>query len=658
MKKNDEFEVYIEDMGVGGEGIGKVEGITLFVKDAVIGDTLRVRITKMKKSYGYARLMEVLSPSPYRTKPKCPIARQCGGCQLQALDYKKQLEFKQKKVLGNLQRIGGFHDFKILEEADPPELLMQDKEVWPPGSAGSGANTLPRGSAEGGAAALPPGPAEREAVILPSGSKERDDRNPENPPVIVDPIIGMEDPWHYRNKAQFPVGRGKEGNLVAGFYAGHSHQIIPNRGCPIGAPVNREILDAVLGVMEQYRIEPYDETRGTGLVRHILIRCGFHTGEIMVCLVINGKELPHAEAFIRELKKVTGMTSITISSNTKQTNVIMGETAETLWGKPYITDTIGGISYQISPLSFYQVNPIQTEKLYRTALAYTGLTGEFSLEGTKPPQQLAKTGETESALPPEKIKKTEPALQMETMKETEPILPPGKMKKFGGNRAPVPNDPGKKKTVVWDLYCGIGTISLFLAQHADQVYGVEIVPQAIEDAKRNAAANGITNAEFFIGKAEEILPAFYQQEQEAHESGRAAEVDVIVVDPPRKGCDAGLLETILKIQPQRIVYVSCDSATLARDLKILCADGNYRLERVRVCDQFCHTVHTETVCLLGNRKCAGSEPKPELAQGLGERTGSERSLLDFVNLKPDAYVDLSLDMEDYRRIKAEEADRS
>ena len=618
MKKNDEFEVYIEDMGVGGEGIGKVEGITLFVKDAVIGDTLRVRITKMKKSYGYARLMEVLSPSPYRTEPKCPIARQCGGCQLQALDYQKQLEFKQKKVLGNLQRIGGFHNFEIPEEADPPDFLCRND------------GTLPRGSAEGEAAARQSGSAEREAARWQPVSKERDDRNPENPPVIVDPIIGMEDPWHYRNKAQFPVGRGKEGNLVAGFYAGHSHQIIPNRSCPIGAPVNREILDAVLGVMEQYRIEPYDETRGTGLVRHILIRCGFHTGELMVCLVINGKELPHAEAFIRELKKITGMTSITISSNTKQTNVIMGETAETLWGKPYITDTIGGISYRISPLSFYQVNPIQTEKLYRTALAYTGLTGELSAENGASKIQKEKQ---ETVLSDENGKISESEKNIEPGYETgqewfktenteKQVRVNSKEENFGEENKEEQSE--KKKTVVWDLYCGIGTISLFLAQHADQVYGVEIVPQAIEDAKRNAAANGITNAEFFVGKAEEILPAFYQQEQEAKESGRTAEVDAIVVDPPRKGCDAALLETILKIQPQRIVYVSCDSATLARDLKILCAKGIYQLERVRVCDQFCHTVHTETVCLLSNRK-----------------------------YKPDAYVDLNLDMEDYRRIKAE-----
>ena len=463
MKKNEEYQIRIDDMGVNGEGIGKVDGITLFVKDALIGDVARVKIMKMKKQYGFARLMEVLEPSPWRVEPKCQFHRQCGGCQIQALSYEKQLEFKQNKVLGNLQRIGGFTE------------------------------------------------------------------------IPMEPIVGMEEPWHYRNKAQFPVGKDKEGNLITGFYAGRTHQIIPNRDCALGVSVNREILDIVLDTMTEEGVEAYDEETGKGLVRHILIRYGFKTGEIMVCLVINGDTLKSAEKFVDKLVQIPGMTSISVCINKKQTNVIMGDTVRVLWGQGYITDYIGDIKYQISPLSFYQVNPVQTEKLYGLALEYAGLTGN---------------------------------------------------------------------EIVWDLYCGIGTISLFLAQKAKQVYGVEIVPQAIEDAKNNAKINGIKNAEFYVGKAEEILPDYYTEYAKTH-NGETAHADVIVVDPPRKGCDAALLDTILKMQPERIVYVSCDSATLARDLKILC-EKDYRLVKVRAVGQFSHTGHVEVVCCLHRVKMKGT----------------------------------------------------
>lgn len=455
MKKNDEFIVKIEDMGVGGEGIGKVDGIALFIKDALIGDTVRAKVMKMKKQYGFARMMEIIEPSPWRVEPRCQFHRQCGGCQIQALSYEKQLEFKQNKVLGNLQRIGGF---------DVAQLN-------------------------------------------------------------VEPIVGMEEPYNYRNKAQFPIGTDKEGNVVTGFYAGRTHQIIPNRDCALGVPVNKQILDIVIGLMEEKGITAYDEESGKGLVRHVLIRYGFTTKEIMVCIIINGKKLPYADDFVEALTKIEGMTSITLNHNTKQTNVIMGDEITLLWGQAYITDYIGDVKYQISPLSFYQVNPVQTKKLYGLALEYADLKGN----------------------------------------ET-----------------------------VWDLYCGIGTISLFLAQKAKQVYGVEIIPQAIENAKNNAKINGIDNAEFFVGAAEDILPEFYKKEAAA---GRKAYADVIVVDPPRKGCDSVLLDTILKMQPERVVYVSCDSATLARDLKILC-ETDYKIEKVCAVDQFCHTTHTEAVVKL------------------------------------------------------------
>ena len=451
-QKNDILTVTIEDMGHDGEGIGKADGYTLFVKDAVIGDVIEAKIMKAKKNYAYARLMRILEPSPHRVEPVCPMARPCGGCQLQMMDYQEQLRFKQKKIEDNLRRIGGFEQ------------------------------------------------------------------------IPMEPILGMEQPFRYRNKAQFPVGTDKEGNLVTGFYAGRTHDIINNRNCYLGVEENRQVLDVVLGWMEEYGVPAYDEKTGTGLVRHILIRYGFKTGEMMVCLVINGERVPKQEALVERLREISGMTSITTSTNQERTNVIMGSKIRTLWGTPYISDYIGEVKYQISPLSFYQVNPVQTEKLYGTALEYAGLDGN----------------------------------------ET-----------------------------VWDLYCGIGTISLFLAQKAKKVYGVEIVPAAIEDARRNAELNGITNAEFFVGKAEEVLPEMYAKGE--------ARADVIVVDPPRKGCDAALLETVVKMQPERIVYVSCDSATLARDLKWLCAEG-YELKRVRGVDMFPMTGHVETVVLLSKLK--------------------------------------------------------
>ena len=450
-RKNDLVTLKIEDCGIDGEGIGKADGFTVFVKDAVIGDTVTAKIIKAKKNYGYGRLMEVQKPSPYRVEPKCAFARQCGGCQLQALSYEQQLVFKENKVRGHLERIGGFND------------------------------------------------------------------------IPMEPIIGMDELYHYRNKAQFPVGRNKEGKIITGFYAGRTHTIIENRDCALGVPVNKEILDKVISYMEENHVEPYEETTGKGLVRHVLIRYGFFTGEVMVCLIVNGKKLPREERLVKSLTEIPGMKSITLNVNTKRNNVILGETLRLLWGQMYITDKIGEISYQISPLSFYQVNPYQTQKLYVKALEYAGLTGE----------------------------------------ET-----------------------------VWDLYCGIGTISLFLAQKAKFVRGVEIVPQAIEDARRNATANGIKNAEFFVGKAEEVLPQEYEK--------NGVYADVIVVDPPRKGCDEKLLDTILKMQPKKVVYVSCDSATLARDLKYLCKEG-YQLENVCPVDQFGMTVHVETCVLLQRR---------------------------------------------------------
>ncbi|MDE6942081.1 MAG: 23S rRNA (uracil(1939)-C(5))-methyltransferase RlmD [Lachnospiraceae bacterium] len=485
-------------MGIDGEGIGKLDGFTFFVKDAVIGDEVEAKVMKVKKGYAYARLMRIIKPSPDRVDPKCPYHRQCGGCQIQALDYTAQLAFKENKVRNNLNRIGGFS----------MELL---------------------------------------------------DR-------VMEPAVGMKEPFYYRNKAQFPVGADKNGAPVTGFYAGRTHTIIPNTDCALGVKENKRILECLLDHMKKYEIPPYNEASGEGLVRHILTRKGFTSGEIMVCIILNGDDLPQADRLVEQLIKIKGMTSISVNSNKENTNVIMGKTCRTIWGRDTICDVIhvrsiesinagaemvfpgsSGITFAISPLSFYQVNPVQTEKLYSIALDYAGLTG------------------TET---------------------------------------------------VWDLYCGIGTISLFMAKRAKQVYGVEVVGQAIADARENARRNNIENARFYVGKAEEVLPDLYERE--------GIYADVICVDPPRKGCDAACLETIVKMAPRRIVYVSCDSATLARDLKYLCANG-YELRRARAVDLFGQTVHVETVCLLSNRKS-----------------------------KPNSYVDLSINMEDYHRIKNEE----
>ena len=420
-RKNEIVTVQIGDIGNDGEGIGKIDGFTLFVKDAVIGDTVEAKITKIKKNYGYARTEKIIKPSSFRVEPKCAFHRQCGGCQIQAMSYERQLLFKQEKIRNNLIRIGGF-------DAEAIDKMME-------------------------------------------------------------PVVGMEHPWRYRNKAQFPVGYDKNGNLITGFYAGRTHE--------------KELIKKMTGLslVETTPMEDADCRQG---------------------------ETEEKNAYDKENAAKKKIVSISVSVNTERTNVIMGKEIRVLWGRGYIEDSIrilgapeeSRIKFRISPLSFYQVNPEQTEKLYSLALACAGLTG---------------------------------------------------------------------KETVWDLYCGIGTISLFLARYAQKVYGVEIIPQAVEDAKENARISGIDNAEFYVGKAEEVLPEKF--------AGEGIRADVIVVDPPRKGCDDRCLETMLAMKPERIVYVSCDSATLARDLKVLCG-GGYELRKVQGVDLFGGTVHVETVVLL------------------------------------------------------------
>lgn len=452
LSKNDEIELHIDSLGSDGEGIGRTkEGITVFVTDAFPGDVILAHITKVKKTYAYAFAKEIITPSSDRVKAKCPVAKKCGGCTLQNLSYAAQLSYKEEKVKGCIERIGGI-------------------------------------------------------------------KNP-----LMEPIVGAEDIFYYRNKAQFPVGKDENGKAVIGFYRRHSHDVVACTACAIQNRVDEDILNVVERYLQDESIPPYNEETKTGLVRHVFIRVGQATNEVIVCLVVTKPAKESFEKLALLLQKVISdkgmvLKGLCLNINDQNTNVIMGTKLVSIYGDLYITDTIGDISYRISPLSFYQVNPQQTKKLYDLALEYAGLTG------------------------------------------TE---------------------------IVWDLYCGIGTISLYMAKKAKEVYGVEIVPEAIEDARENAKRNKIENARFTAGAAEEVAPSLPAP-------------DVICVDPPRKGCDEKLIATILENAPKRIVYVSCDPATLARDLKLLTA-GGYHLEKVRPVDQFCHTPHVETVCLLSRK---------------------------------------------------------
>lgn len=496
-KKNEEIIIDIEDLGSAGEGIGRADGYTLFVKGALPGETVRVGIMKTKKNYGYARLIEILQPSPDRAEPVCPVFGKCGGCQLQHCSYERQLLWKQEKILTCLQRIGGL-DVRL------PETMAQNQDFQAVTETQKRSTVLEE-------------PSGQDHGMGQGGSTVET--------VVVEPILGMDEPYHYRNKAQFPVGYDKEGKLVAGFYAGHTHQVIPHTDCLIQHPCNRVILDTVLSFMERYRISAYQEDTHTGLVRHIMIRVGKATGQVMVCLVINGVSIPHSADLVQELLECQTslhITSICLNRNEDKTNRILGDDIVPLYGQDYVEDCIGKIRYRISALSFYQVNPDQTRRLYETVLEFADLQG----------------GET-----------------------------------------------------VWDLYCGIGTISLFLSQKAKKVYGVEIVPQAVENAKENASLNQISNAEFYAGAAEDVVPYLFET------SGGNLHADVVVLDPPRKGCDEKLLETVVQMEPEKIVYVSCDPATLARDLKYLCGRG-YALERVRGCDMFGMSYHVESCVKL------------------------------------------------------------
>ncbi|QDY85628.1 23S rRNA (uracil(1939)-C(5))-methyltransferase RlmD [Paenibacillus polymyxa] len=493
VQKNDEVVIDIIGMNHDGEGVGRVEGFTLFVPGALPGEKVRVKVLKTKKQYGYAKLLDIAQASPDRIAAPCAIYDQCGGCQLQHMSYEAQLIWKRQHVVDVLERIG-----KLSVATEPGEHTAE--------ILAASADT--DGEAD---------------TVTTSDSAMNADGNADSMSrvqgVVVHPTLGMSEPWRYRNKAQVPIGV-TEGGLVGGFYARGSHRIVDMNTCLIQDERNDEVVARVKEIGRMLGISAYNEETGRGLLRHVVVKTAFRTGEMMLVLVTNGRDIPHADAWIGSIREhIPHVASICQNVNTKRTNVIFGDETRVLWGRDVIYDYIGNVQFAISARSFYQVNPVQTEVLYSKTVEYAGLTG--------------------------------------------------------------------KETVI-DAYCGIGTISLFLAQHADQVYGVEIVKEAIDDARSNALLNEMRNVKFEVGASEDVIPAWKEQ---------GITADVIVVDPPRKGCDPRLLDTILEMKPERVVYVSCNPSTLARDLRIL-EDGGYRTVEVQPVDMFPHTVHVESVALL------------------------------------------------------------
>ena len=535
LKKNDIIEIEITDTGSEGEGIGRADGMAFFVVGAIPGDTVRAGVMKLKKTYGYARLIEILKPSPNRVKPRCKVAALCGGCQLQHESYEAQLKFKTDKVLNCLTRIGG---------------LVREESHY---------------------------------IIL---------RDPENgEEAVMFETVGAVEIFGYRNKSQYPVGKDKTGKTVAGFYRNHSHDIIPCTECALAHPVAGSIMDAVLAYMDKTGVTAYSDETGSGTVRHVLIRTGHATKQVMVCLVICAEDIPEKEMLVGLIsdaceKHGMKLESVSCCINVEKTNVIMTDRIKHIWGSDCIVDRIGEIDYRISPLSFFQVNPLQTRVLYSKVEELVkesiGVSADQNSRGVE-----RETAEGES-----KADKRETA-EGESKADIEESGCEKDAEKSGSE-----TDEGRdRKPVIWDMYCGTGSISLALCKVARKVYGVEIIEAAVRDARENAAMNGIKNAEFFCGPAEDVVPEMY-----AKDASYGA--DIVVVDPPRKGCDAKLLECLKRMSPHSIIYVSCDPATLARDIKILRA-GGYALKKVMPVDMFPQTVHVESCVLLervSNRK--------------------------------------------------------
>ena len=445
LEKNQIYEAVITDYTTEGQGIAHIEGITVFIPNAIAGERVKVRIETLRKTWAAGKITEILEKSPHRVNRECPVAKLCGGCNFWHMDYQEELRLKAQRVQTCLNRLAG-------------EQLTQM------------------------------------------------------------PILAAPTCHGYRNKAQYPVS-SKKGRAYAGFFRAGTHDVVENSRCLILPRETDLVKDTVIDYVNQYHISTYDEENHRGLLRHIYVRRGAVSGQILVCLVVNGEGLPHAEQLVEELKKIPGFTTLVLSVNTRKGNAVLGDRFITLYGPGFIEDTLCGLNFRLSPRSFYQVNHHQAQRLYQTAIDLAGIT---------------------------------------------------------------------KSDTVLDLYCGVGTITLAMAASAGRVLGVEVIPQAVEDARDNARRNGIQNAQFFCGDAGQA--ALELEKQGIHP-------DVITVDPPRKGLNADTIEAICRMSPRRLVYVSCDPATLARDVSAL-KDRGFHLQSAQAADLFPRCAHVETVCLL------------------------------------------------------------
>ena len=448
LEKNVVYEAVITDYTAEGQGIAHIEGITVFIPNAIAGERVLVRIETVRKTWAAGKITELLEKSPHRVNRQCPVAKLCGGCDFWHMDYEEETRLKADRVKTCLNRLAGEHFEEI--------------------------------------------------------------------PILAAPAL-----CGYRNKAQYPVA-SKKGRVYAGFFRAGTHEVVENSRCLILPEETDRVKDAVIDYANQYRVSAYDEAAHTGLLRHIYVRRGAVSGQILVCLVVNGDGLPKLPALIEALKAVPGFTTLVLSVNTKKGNAVLGDKFVTLYGPGYIEDTLCGLNFRLSARSFYQVNHAQAQRLYETAIAMAGIT---------------------------------------------------------------------KKDLVLDLYCGVGTITLAMASAAGRVIGVEVVPQAIEDAKDNARRNGIENAEFFCADAG---AAALELEQ------KGIRPDIITVDPPRKGLNGDAIEAIARMSPKRLVYVSCDPATLARDVALLKERG-FRVEKVTAADLFPRCSHIETIVLMSRK---------------------------------------------------------
>ena len=452
-KKNDTVRITIDAMSSEGMGIGRYEGVAIFVPLTAIGDEIEAKIVKLQKNFAFGIISKFIYESKDRVPVDCPYFNQCGGCVYRHIDPESENKIKEERVKDCLERIGGF--------------------------------TLGEGGIE--------------FEGIEGGSR-----------------------YNYRNKAQIPLGIDKNNKLIMGYYAKHSHRIVDNKKCLLHPEIFNSIADVFRDWFEQFGDTVYNEETHKGVLRHLYLRMGEKTGDILFSLVINGDKVKNLDKLAGMLKlNIPNIKSFVLNINKEKTNVILGNKNRIVFGQEHIKDILCDRTFNISPLSFYQVNRKQAEKLYNKASEYADLKGNETL---------------------------------------------------------------------LDLYCGAGTIGLSLISNNNKLIGVEIIPDAIENAKKNAAENGIENTEFICGDAAKAAAVLNQ---------RGEKPDVIIVDPPRKGLDENLILTISEMAPKRVVYVSCDPATLGRDLKIFAANG-YTPVKAKAFDLFPATSHVETVCLLIN----------------------------------------------------------